>query len=590
MNSHELQNNHHAIFKDFFSQHGLVFSLPFVINWARDIHINYSWLSIKQKLPLRIYFGIKKKKNKKDFSFGQITYFDTNTKDFISTHCYNYTWYFNWLEEYLNERFSDLLDWFWIEITILSELHRWVWLWFNAIITTLCSVLVNYLSDGKDFDMDLISKIDIYNILNSETVYRKIILDSIWFDLIISPYPSISTKICSIFNWYYPVVWFREDWTNYDNIWNTILFWFRLDDVFPELKEVPCLPFDLSIIYSWKPVIWEQLVNNHKGFSDRWDEQQKSILNAFIWYIWHLNNESKPKFYKDYINEKNTKISQTYSQTMWWISLEILYWLYIALGNSFSDSAYEYFIRALNKILHWNYIIRKNSNEFINFMESFAEQFDKQKIALIPNDSSAIWWTIIFISPLDTYRSQILAINQKRNNDVLWSTLLYSSRDNWLKKDGLVVNQDIDKWIRSKFIDWSSFILFDMNWNQIIWDIQELRNSILWDIIFDLSVNKVYIRGERLTSNDLTTQQSTIDLFLKYYENGWKSIHNKTLPTSSYTKQKNEMSSKIVAPFKSHIYNSLKTNIDIELQWTWSNFDIHINLHGLRIAFIKKAW
>lgn len=586
-----MQKEFNEVYKSFYSSHSLVFSLPFVINRAGDIHINYPGVSIKQKLPLRMYFWIKIQKKKNDFQFGEIQYYDTNTKEFIKTHCYNFAPYFLNLEKYLINNYHELLKWYGVEISILSEVNRWVWLWFNPLITTLCSILVNYLPTKEIFLSTMQKEWYIYDILNSPSISRKIILDSIWFDLTISPYPSISTKICSIFNGYYPIVGFREDDINYNEIHNLTLLAYRLDDLFQDLNEVPCLPFDCSIIYSWKPVIGEQLVNNHKWFSDWNIDQQHTISEIFVKHINKLAEDKKPKFYKEFLQKERNMVTESYSKSMWWISLEILYNLYNSLWWSFNDSIYHQLIRSLNKIKHWNEIIRKNSKEFSDFMTQLYDHFEgkKDSIAIIPNDTSAMGWTAILVSPLDICRGYINRFVWDSGQKDLWSALIYSSRENGLSKAWLEINQDTERNIYSQFIDNSKFILIDSTWNQTIGELKELRNSPLCDIVFDISIGKIFIWWERVTSQQLVSQQSTIDIFYKYYENGYTYVYNKQLPSSSYTKQKNEMTSKIVVPLKKLIQEKLNTNIDIKLHWPSWSFETHIDLHWLRIWFIKKA-
>jgi hypothetical protein len=55
MNSKHLKGTYKDIYEQFFQKNQIVVSAPFVMTWAGDISKFYSGMSIKQKIPLRIY-------------------------------------------------------------------------------------------------------------------------------------------------------------------------------------------------------------------------------------------------------------------------------------------------------------------------------------------------------------------------------------------------------------------------------------------------------------------------------------------------------------------------------------------------------
>lgn len=60
MNSTLIKRQHVKVYEQFFLENSLVVSAPFVMNWSGDVLNNYSGISIKQKIPLRIYMGISR--------------------------------------------------------------------------------------------------------------------------------------------------------------------------------------------------------------------------------------------------------------------------------------------------------------------------------------------------------------------------------------------------------------------------------------------------------------------------------------------------------------------------------------------------
>lgn len=137
MNSKKLKNKYKKDYEQFFTNNNLVISLPLLLNWAWDIFDNYKWIRIKQKLPLKIYLWINRIKEKK-IKFKTIKYFDLNEQNFIESNLLEYSPFFSWFYTYINEKYSDEINNNWgLEISILSETSRWLWLWFNSVISLL---------------------------------------------------------------------------------------------------------------------------------------------------------------------------------------------------------------------------------------------------------------------------------------------------------------------------------------------------------------------------------------------------------------------------------------------------------------------
>jgi hypothetical protein len=61
------------------------------------------------------------------------------------------------------------------------------------------------------------------------------------------------------------------------------------------------------------------------------------------------------------------------------------------------------------------------------------------------------------------------------------------------------------------------------------------------DIILDTINDRVYLYGQKLTSKDLHSQNTTVEILGLLVKNINKEITNKSLPISSYSINKNEM-------------------------------------------------
>jgi hypothetical protein len=90
-------------------EHQCVVSAPFVMNWSGDVLNNYSGVSIKQKIPLRIYMGYSRS-DSKQIRFNKITYLDINEQQFIQSNILEYTPYFTQLQTEIQKKYAHLTD------------------------------------------------------------------------------------------------------------------------------------------------------------------------------------------------------------------------------------------------------------------------------------------------------------------------------------------------------------------------------------------------------------------------------------------------------------------------------------------------
>ena len=86
----------------------------------------------------------------------------------------------------------------------------------------------------------------------------------------------------------------------------------------------------------------------------------------------------------------------------------------------------------------------------------------------------------------------------------------------------------------------------------------------------------MYLNGEKITSQKIHSQSSTIDLLKTLINNSGKEIINSELPASSYSKNKNDMLGKIVLPLISLIQEN--TGEKIGLICKGSSYEFYLKL------------
>ena len=141
MNSRSIQESHRSVYEIFFTENQVIVSAPFVMNRSWDVLNNYTGVSIKQKIPLRIYMWYTRNSTAQ-IKLNTITHLDINEDVFIQSNILEYAPYFTDLQKEIQKKYAHLVqDWSGIEINILSELPRGVGLGFWSIITLLLSTL-----------------------------------------------------------------------------------------------------------------------------------------------------------------------------------------------------------------------------------------------------------------------------------------------------------------------------------------------------------------------------------------------------------------------------------------------------------------
>jgi hypothetical protein len=199
-----------------------------------------------------------------------------------------------------------------------------------------------------------------------------------------------------------------------------------------------------------------------------------------------------------------------------------------------------------------------------------------------------MWWNATFVLPLEWFRKDILYSIKEAKKDIPWVKLLYA---NWL--DGLecrwfIVEQDLKNNIFSEFISKNSIVLEKSSWVTKIIKSDFLNYEDLDWLTLDLIKRKIYLDWEKLTSKELHSQNTTIDILEILLSNFWKDISNKNLPKSSYSSNKNEMLWKIILPLVKLIEERKKIKLPLICKWSLNDFYIKLKDSDLEINVIKK--
>lgn len=596
MNSKNLKKTYIQTYEKFFLENQTIVSSPFVLSRCGDILNNYSGVSIKQKIPLRIYVWYTKTMNK-GIRIKKIYHMDMNEYQFIESNALEYAPYIADLNKELEKKYGKLLHGDeGVEINILSELPRGVWLWFGSILALLLSVIIQSIWGG--IDSEKIIKLRTQNInellMDTQGDLHKIFEDAFRLDKLIYDMVGSGTKMASFFDSPYPIVSFSEDFDKSLVLeWNMVnrYYWFRLNNLFKWLRDNPYIPIDYGIVYSWKPVLLEQIAGNNYKTNQNITKTIKSDFKKLLGSNFsNLHHNRIPKFYKYLIAPEIDEFDTTYGKLMGILSLKILYFMSKIYSEAYEETHMLQFLDTLEKFRQGDCVTRNSSTNFLKFIKAFQENFHgpQQYISLSPNDSTIMWWSLVFAMPLEWFRKMVVDAADKTSVEFMGSKLIYTNWIDGVEHEWLKFEQDITHGIYSEFLDSSSCILRTGDGKAQIWECDSMiKNHKKW-ILLDMLSNKIYLNGRKLTSEDLHSQTGTVDILKILIENIGKDISNKNLPVSSYSKNKNDMLGKIVLPLIELIEKETGKKLPLICKWSIYEFYIKLNPSDIDIAVIDK--
>lgn len=108
------------------------------------------------------------------------------------------------------------------------------------------------------------------------------------------------------------------------------------------------------------------------------------------------------------------------------------------------------------------------------------------------------------------------------------------------------------------------------------------------DIIIDTINNKLYIAGKKLDATQMHSQNMTVEILSRLLDHMDDELPNTEFPPSSYTKQKNEMTSKVVSPLKKVIKSALGKELPLICSGQLYKFTLQLKRSDIRFGMIKR--
>ncbi|MDO8513266.1 MAG: hypothetical protein Q7S37_02080 [bacterium] len=617
MNSLSLRNAFPSRYEDLFSSCQVAFSASDSFFWAGEYARFYGGLTILQKLPTKNIVGLEII-NEKKICFNDNLYGYNPSKNTFENIVYDGA---------KEIRLLNFLDNYWptldpegkikgFKIHILSESHCGGGLGTTGVhMACLAACLLTLAGQVKVSEIDVKNKVSTHELINSEKYesFRKIFrlawrLTAICRDGNSSGASSFAALISSP----YPIIYFSKNVNKYLSQPNfcaakdkaeqckmidDIPFWgSRIDEVFP-IKVPQPWPIDIGRIYSGTLINTENifkslstLETNIQALRDSvYYDLEEKIQNdkLSLDYLFKFDAESgRTCCYQDFLDIFNLLSSK----------------LLLAIRDLFllgpQEDNLRNFFSAIHQTQDYSHFLGHSTNLLDNICKRIthiAAQENEMHLAAAKIEGIGKGGHVLFMMPSGVMFEKVLQETQEIGDKTSKNISLdWASWIDGFGEDGLKVEQFLPENIYSPFISQQNYHLTSICQNNSTTKIIDLDK--IGDIVsdYDLALvapeHKVYVKGKALSSKQIPSAKSTIDIMRKILNSKNLQIDNKQFNSSSYGQSRYDLQSKIFIPLAKAIEKNTKKKLEVHITGgMYDNFSVKLNLKDLKIAVIESV-
>ncbi len=559
MNSFELQKIFYTTYKGFFNKHNIVLSGGGVLTWWADISHGVSALRIKQKLPVKTFCGVNFNTS------GKVTFWQMWTYSILEN---------SFEESELNTFFkqnADQVSGFiknflyqhgyhgGIEIDFLFEAPPWHGFAFSGVISVLLTFLIH----------TLVKQLDIKTLVGREFPIDPILFDTLYnSSLRLSSCISwgksaggSSNYIVMAHNYALPIVHVSqkcehrnlhenimdEENTDIHRCINTVIY---RDSLLNFLWKDPLwideLPIDYGVIFTGLEYRFADIEATRE--QRVYEEEKLTSFIATIVDALPVADSDRTILAKMLNFDKDEVIYKNIDH----MNLKILEWFNTLFRRNNDDLSIEAFIDTIRKIGLSSFSYQKENRLFLALQYLFQkyQQFDDEEIGILPFNTGRTGGSLFFV--MKKWQSRITiqkALDHLRDEWNIVSLDHASWRDGY-SSDGVRVEQYITGKIFSEYTREGDVLFSDSFGESYSGDYDTMRQNETHGILLDAIWGRIYLDGVKLTSKDIHSQNTTIDMLKLLLDNLGKEVPNIKLPSSTYSHNKNEILSKIIIPIK----------------------------------------
>ncbi len=524
-----------------------------VIAWWNILNKKYVHMRIKQKIPTKMFLGINISDTHTDIIINNVTYFNQyesefQTKSWQEVLCLNVYK----LQKIIKKKLLEFWYIKWLEINVLSENENDHGTDFCGLLAVLFAFLTYLISSKTDlklinapdeFRMSSAFK-DIYTL--AEEMLQELWIDSIWTT-------AFATMITSEF----PVIWMLENKTLKNDIKGKASLKNNISmfDYFNLKNEIDYPKMDYGIVH-FRPFCANICI----------DESYNTIKTTY----------ATPLPFIDIANDLYTQLLKIWKNI---------------LSHPGDEKYSDDFIDTIQNNGLFTAFIEKDKQAFVDMLFLFEKnkQFVNEKIWLMPISNMKLWSNFSFFSHYQRSREMILkliwSLRELGHKKAQYS---YLSWIDGYSHDAVKVEQDIERNFYSEYIKKDSTLLECCDGTKIINNYAGLLKNLPQGIVLDTVSGKVFVNGIQATHKDLFTQSWTVEIFDILLQHIGKTVNNADLPSSSYSKSKNDMTGKILLPLQQLAKKHFNQKLDITCTGNIVDFDLILNKCSLPLSIIRR--
>jgi len=576
------EKTHQDVYKTFFLEHQIVLSWHNCINRWSGIAESFNNFKIKQKVSTKTYCGIKLNKSGK-ITFKYIYEYDGLENRFITKKFDQYVpereRVMSHIENYLHFNFQKQIG---AEISFICENPRGHGFGTIDVMSLLIISSIQYIA--WTLDMALLQN---HAQFKDSDLFQALYHDAWTLADIINQWRSTWDAVYTCMSQEsLPIVYISK------NVWEDPEYETDTDKVktykaniadFLWLPQQNILPIDFGVLHFGVEYDEEYIYQLWENYKNSINTLQTYIMNKL-----KHNSIGDKKFYFGRFNYE--EFYDNFIEVGTILHLKLIRSFENIIKNKYNEQMVEEFINNINEFWAFSTIVEFNNTFAADIRKKFHEfkMLDIEKIGLCPLTVGKMGGTFLFVTPYKKSRRTINKIIEHYNFNGKKLHLEYCSRSDGYTSNGLVVEQDLTKKVFSRHIETGSVIYKDNLWKTYIWAYNTLLEQEKEGILLDKIANKMYINGKAITSKELVSQTSTIDILEALLDAPWVPVHSKQLSSSSYTKQKNQMVGKILLPLKELSKSVFGKDLAIECSWWLYDFYLTLKEKKIKIGIIKE--
>ena len=552
----------------------------FVISW----HLWFNWfpegvsfasehVSIKQKLKAKCYLWIRKVESLW-IKFDDIKMYDGKYMKNYDTDKFNNE-YLNAIE-FLEEKLNLSESKYWFEVSILSECEKWEWTWFSGTVMALLVSWLYYL-DWK-LSLDLLKN---YKKFQDSSMFQEIKTlahQCTWIAKNPSVWPSFLTALVQGSHPYVYICDSKNE-SHYADIPNLEEYHKDLSSVFGiEQFQMNTIPLRWALVYTWQKVdVWfasrqrEFVKYLNLEYQKRYEQQEFGKIENWL------------KSWFEKLNYFDMKVQNLNNMSIRMLSI---------MENIYKKWAQNVFVHKLIRTMNMINWLYNDIEQDFDITKDFESVCIKNGISI-----ETFWFSPIFTNKYGW--NYLVLFEDDSDLDILEKIvedMKYIYPDIRIRetydfenpaKDGIVVEQDITNNIWKEI--WKDlYILFDNDNGQKFVSYTDINPKDRKWIFFDGVKNKIYVNWKVLTSKDIKSATTTIELFYYLLKSEDHEVKNNELWPSSFSGQQNQMESKIINPFVKYIQKTFWKEFNIECSGSLREFYITLWKTDIPIQLVKK--